>query len=1084
LQAFFMSLGEAFRAGNAVRIGSHFDAERALDEIDSQKIVPRALFGNRQANVRSLRNSMEQALAQQAPLLAWDRSEIRHMQQNGSDLVVIARHRVKADAVAKMRWWLTKRDGAWRIYDLEDLDVAIRISVTVAGILADRPAKLKDLQHHGARLREALIALGTQNDADTAERKLQEIAAVPLPKPMDAVRWMVNGVVQLHRNQPQAALDAFAKAHDLHADMPVLDVLKGMAYNHLGQWDKALTHLQAYHDLLGDDAGTNRELGEAFRGLGRVEEARTAYRKSLDENPKDAEAFMGLLRTVGPDETLPDLGKRFAKLDSPRANFEVLYEDCRQARDGTSLDQLAQAMLEIDANYAPAHFARALAKAWAGQAEPAIAHFWAAGTAEKDDGKRRGQTMLFLQAMADTGLARQAYAASTERREAFQILTAELRKTYRMDDLRPLVAAHARIEPADPLLPWYQAEVFAQAGQYALADKAFVTGLAKPPDAATLDAFRPSRVLAKYHTGQALAAYKSIGPARQTFQQLAHLADLDRKDALLQELIDAHGKDHADDLQLNRFRIRLQLRRGAVDAAITVFQEAAKSIRAEQRGQLTFDFVDAMVEANKAMEAYRALPDPLDGFRTLAAELRTRGQHDELRWVLDAHRKVHADDIALALETAALHRAERQWDKAAAVLAEAWSRAPQEQRNQFCHAYVYALGKAGRAREAYDKAPQPDQTFRQLAYLLLHDKKAPELLALIEAHWPLVGNDPELYFIDARAKVLAKRQFEAMASWQRACKLQSNADQRRYYIVYVVREMHAAGDGMAAYRGAPDRAVAFEALARQFVIEKKAAALELLLQEHTKTLKPNANEDSPAWVLHYQGELALLSNRVDNAEQYFRRALARAKGAERHQIRQSHHRAQVRRGNVVNAYEEAGESTRNFEDLAKLCVTEKNAGQLAALIAARRKMDPDDPILAGWDVEVKMLAEDYAGALALLTKERETLSRSNQFGSKFDTLQVRSLIGLKRHDDAVREAKTLVERRRFRARILLILAHASAGQVKEAIGVADQRPRDRYLVSDCYRDPDVGPLLRAEPMRAFRDRFPEPPPDSDPDDDD
>jgi hypothetical protein len=29
-------------------------------------------------------------------------------------------------------------------------------------------------------------------------------------------------------------------------------------------------------------------------------------------------------------------------------------------------------------------------------------------------------------------------------------------------------------------------------------------------------------------------------------------------------------------------------------------------------------------------------------------------------------------------------------------------------------------------------------------------------------------------------------------------------------------------------------------------------------------------------------------------------------------------------------------------------------------------------------------------------------------------------------------------------------------------------------VEDCYRDPDLGPILRSEPFRRFRERFPEP----------
>ena len=60
-------------------------------------------------------------------------------------------------------------------------------------------------------------------------------------------------------------------------------------------------------------------------------------------------------------------------------------------------------------------------------------------------------------------------------------------------------------------------------------------------------------------------------------------------------------------------------------------------------------------------------------------------------------------------------------------------------------------------------------------------------------------------------------------------------------------------------------------------------------------------------------------------------------------------------------------------------------------------------------------------------------------------------------------------------RLLPVLAHAASGDVPATIAAMEKaRGRDRYLVEDCYRDPDLGPILRSEPFAAFRERFPEP----------
>ena len=59
-------------------------------------------------------------------------------------------------------------------------------------------------------------------------------------------------------------------------------------------------------------------------------------------------------------------------------------------------------------------------------------------------------------------------------------------------------------------------------------------------------------------------------------------------------------------------------------------------------------------------------------------------------------------------------------------------------------------------------------------------------------------------------------------------------------------------------------------------------------------------------------------------------------------------------------------------------------------------------------------------------------------------------------------------------RVLLILALASRGEVKQCIA-ALEKSGPTYLIGNCYRDPDLGPILRSEAFQTFRERFPEPP---------
>ena len=60
--------------------------------------------------------------------------------------------------------------------------------------------------------------------------------------------------------------------------------------------------------------------------------------------------------------------------------------------------------------------------------------------------------------------------------------------------------------------------------------------------------------------------------------------------------------------------------------------------------------------------------------------------------------------------------------------------------------------------------------------------------------------------------------------------------------------------------------------------------------------------------------------------------------------------------------------------------------------------------------------------------------------------------------------------------MLLIFAHAAAGDIKQVIAQMERSRRDSYFVEDCYRDAELGPILRSEAFAPFRAKHPEPKP--------
>ncbi len=1065
VQGLFRGMRDAFAARDSNRLVNFFDVDRIFDEMVAQDLVPPALRRQRDGFVIGFRTGAGQALARNEAFLNWNEVEVKNVRKlAGDEAVVIARHRIADGGSLKIRWWVTKRDGTWRVFDFEDLDMGVRVCSILGAIAAMGPnhPDLPRINHVSQAIQAAV-----RQDADGAERHLAQVAQARFPPQLDSVRHLASSLVHLQRGQFEEALKAVSRAEALNPNMPGADLLRGVSYNRLGQWDKALAHLDKYRALLGDDAAVNRELGESYRGLNRFAEARVAYRKSLDEGPKDQDAFLGLVRTIGPDDDAADVGPRFRKLGPTREYFEECAEDCRQAHDGPMLGQLAAVMRELDPDYAPADFYLALSRSWAGRPDEAVPLFRAALARQKDAGKRTEYLTEFARALANTGKVLDAYAALGKPREAFRLLAPELRKTFRHDDLKRLVDAHAQKDAADPLLPYYRAEVHVRQGRYALADKVFDEE-AKPAEGVNPDDFRASRVLARYHTGRALDAYADIGPRHETFTQLTSLCFTDANYPLLESLLDAHEKEFPGNAEVLRLRSRLAIKRDRFAEGVKWFRAAlAKQTQPEGRKQALENFLLDAVDAGKALDGYRAAPDPAEAFAVLAYDLLDGGRRAELKVLLAAHREKHPGDAWTAFYEGECHLDEGAWERAAENLGAAWKQGPDNLKRRVKGRYAFALYKAGRGVAAYREAGADRETFAQVARLMAQDRKGAELEELVAARRPDAGDDPDVPYFAARANVFLGRPAEAVPLLEEACRKQQHVPQRRFYVTDFVHDMEAAGRGLEAYRLAPDRAAAFETLGHTLTHKKQADRLEALLNEH----RPGHAADP--WLAYFAGELRLLRGDPRGAAEQFAAALAKAPPKQDWTFRRGLLRARVQAGEAVRAYRDSGRGRNPFIDVAQECLAQKNLGQLEALLAEHRRAEPESRILVDWELEVLWLKGDYAGALAHIEKHREDVFAQPSHRWKAENYRVRALVKLKRPDEAVREAEAVLKSRPG-DRLLLVLAHAARGDVQQAVAALGQVTPRSYLIGSCYRDPDLGPILRGEAFRAFRERFPEP----------
>jgi tetratricopeptide (TPR) repeat protein len=1073
----FNGLNAAIQRGNGNEIVEYFHIPRMTEQFVA--LYSRALYPiTAQELLPGLKADFARFLARQAAETKWKKYEIFDVTiLSRTDVSVIVSYTQEGnDTPFKVQWYATRRTGKWKLYDREYLSWGVGLSCDLAGLRKNRDPRLASIDRVMVKIRNTVDDLSTKNDVRAAERELEALEREMMSDHMAAARSQAWVMLRAQQNRNAEALALIEKARQQRHDMPSLDLQEARILNNLGRHAEALAKGEAYQKRAGPGLSCY-DVGVALSHLNRFDEAAAQFRKTLDCTPKDEYVFLALIRCHIGHEDLSDIPERFAKLPDPHKQFETCAEDCVSRRVPRVLDVLVKAMKRVDPAAPRIPYFLALARAQEGNAADALAayHKAFARMAEfKDQSEFRKR---FLKLMAHNGKAAEAYAVVLIPSEEFRILADEARTAYRpAEELRALMAVHAKKNPNDPMMTLYEADLLARDERWAEADVKFTIAARTTWPAGVFESFRTSFVRTRYHVGKAREVLAAIGPRAETFRDLAMLCLSDNNLTELQALVEMQMIEDPSSFDVLEYDLRVRIRQKKIAEGVALFQRGMKEeVIGEKRNQLLSTFCWEMMNADRALEAYQAAPNASAAFRELG-QLVERRNIDTLRKLVEAHRAKSPNDGWLLLYQTILHEKDKRWAEAADVAWTSIQKGPEELKTRLRWHWRQAKYQAGKWSQAYVQGGRTAEDYLQFANFLVNDRKFDALDAFVKERRADAPNDPEMEFHAYQVDIARKKVASAVKHFQTAYEKQTLTYRRPYYLSHFASDMVEQGQATVAYSAVKGTTL-FESLARELVTKKDVKGLSNLLDTHRKQA-PNDPK-----LRFYTGELFWLRGESVKADAEYTAALRKTSERDSWQVRNAFYRVRVKNGKAVATYREMQTQLGVMDSLVSECISQKDAGQMEQLLEVYRKEKPEDPSLPVWELDIRWLKKDWEGVVKYLDEHTERF-KSSRTRWKTGRYRIRSLIQLKRTADAVKAAEALTKTSSG-DKLLLILAHASTGDVPATIAAAEKLHPRPYMVQRYYTDEDLGPIVKSEPFAAFRTKFPEPkelPGDDDDDD--
>jgi len=616
-QKLFDDFGKIMKAGgHGAEV--HWNIDRIVLELNRDGFLDRLSGRDRRDLSRGFEMGLKAQMPQMSERLSYDRTEIRGVRWliPDQEAIVIVRHVVNELGMEfgfKVRWWVVKSDGVWKIYDFEDLAVGSRITVVMGTLLkslivpGQQPdlARLKAMQAEAQKIQVAMSHLMAE-DFDECEKEVSRVNLRVLPNEFQAIGYCLRGISRANLGKGVEAIEDLKQAERVMPNLPLAQAGFTLAYFIEGDYEKAIQHGRTYVDQVGSDGIVNVLVGRCLIALEKYDEAAVEFRRALDDDTQNAET-LDLLRQCLPKGKKSELGDRLMAMRDPEGSITLLVDQAKDDNDAEAVEAYTLAFAKKFPNNVIVRrkaIETHIRNNNLADAKKLLVE--ALRDASLEDQRKTINEVLYSFIEADEEEAIYAVTPAPLRREVFDDIATdfdEMISDYEFDEpewdemidnFESLLHQHSRLDQNDPMLPYHRAMMAVLREDREGAEKLYGVGMEMQQTDEHRLRYRSRRVENLRELGRSLEAYEKIGPRNETFRQLS--LSLEDTPDVLESLVAAHRKNVPQEPLLDFYTGKIAYQR-------TKWDEALRSFGAyRQRLADNADDVGSRWESSQALE--------------------------------------------------------------------------------------------------------------------------------------------------------------------------------------------------------------------------------------------------------------------------------------------------------------------------------------------------------------------------------------------------------------------------------------------------------------------------------------------------